>query len=118
MHVPTRLEVIRGYPAPGLYEKEVFEFPLAPSDHEFFYTNSVGFQYQAEAVRKAILEGIWKADRCRGAGVHIIGGCWLVVLRGAEKTMFFLLFYFSADMESKERKAPLLTFFFCLLAAQ
>ena len=57
MYVPTRLELIRGYPAPGLFQKEVFEFPLPETDHEFFYTNSIGFQYQAEAVRKAVLEG-------------------------------------------------------------
>ena len=56
-HVATRLELIRGYPAPGLFQKEVFEFPLPQTHHTFNYINSTGFQYQAEAVRQAILEG-------------------------------------------------------------
>ncbi|XP_030843848.1 trans-1,2-dihydrobenzene-1,2-diol dehydrogenase isoform X2 [Strongylocentrotus purpuratus] len=53
----SKLELVRGFPVPGMFEKEVFEFPHPCSDRPFNYPGSVGFQYQAQAVKQAIDEG-------------------------------------------------------------
>ncbi|XP_041452909.1 trans-1,2-dihydrobenzene-1,2-diol dehydrogenase-like [Lytechinus variegatus] len=56
-HALSKVELVRGFPAPGMFEKEVFDFPLPTSERSFNYPGSVGFQYQANAVKEAIDEG-------------------------------------------------------------
>ncbi|XP_063970117.1 trans-1,2-dihydrobenzene-1,2-diol dehydrogenase-like [Lytechinus pictus] len=56
-HAPSVIEIVRGYPAPGLFKREVIEFPLPKSSHPTNFINSGGLGYQAEAIRIAVEEG-------------------------------------------------------------
>ena len=49
----------------GEGKRVVHEYPLPDTDHVFNYSNSIGFQYEAKAVRQAFDEGRSKADYLR-----------------------------------------------------
>lgn len=63
-HCPTRVEITAKYEGRGNVETQIHEYPLRPEPQEvtmsggFYYPNSQGFKYEAEAVHRAIRSGL------------------------------------------------------------